>query len=322
YEHFVWVLLLQLQSSSAWIMGNGGKGCLFIEFPFALDTAWYKEQPCTEFRTLEHRKERTGFKHESIILRLFDGSVCRIERTGDPNTRFDALSRQGSVAYDIAQRFRLEEVGQACLWTSDVVAEVTLPCIFDLMDVLKICRAIHEGAKTRNYTLQVLNCCFFSLAIQTENGLEKIADIDQSPTRVLERLYSVLSPCNARSECKNAFMQKIKFEFQHQITHESQLGNHSTVNLDLDKLIEEWIRVVFADVIRNSVDTITLSSNSDSDQPVATACLKHPLLEIVTERLSLADPTTLTHFPYTSQSLYSGTVDHVAHDSQKWESAS
>ncbi|CAE6528802.1 unnamed protein product [Rhizoctonia solani] len=147
-------------------MGNGGKGRMLIKFPLPLDDGWYKEQPCTTFRVFQHRKERSGFKHEFIVLQLLDGSVCRIERMGDPDARFDALSPRGSVAHDMAQCFRPDELDQACLATSEVIAEVELPCDFDLMDVLKICRAIHEGEKTRNYTLRVFNCYFFSLAIQ------------------------------------------------------------------------------------------------------------------------------------------------------------
>ncbi|CAE6472714.1 unnamed protein product [Rhizoctonia solani] len=152
--------------SLAWSLGNGGKGRTLIKFPLPLDDGWYKEQPCTTFRSFQHRKERSGFKHEFIVLQLLDGSVCRIERMGDPDARFDALSPRGSVAHDMAQCFRPDELDQACLGSSDIVAEVELPCDFDLMDVLKICRAIHEGEKTRNYTLQVFNCYFFSLAIQ------------------------------------------------------------------------------------------------------------------------------------------------------------
>ncbi|KDN33663.1 hypothetical protein RSAG8_13247, partial [Rhizoctonia solani AG-8 WAC10335] len=153
-------------SSLTWSMGNGGKGRLLIQFLFALDVGWYAEQPCAKFQTFEHQKERSGFRHEFIILRLLDGSICHVEHMGDPNARFDALSHEGSIAYDMAQCFRLDEIDKACLLTSDVIAEVTLPCTFDIMDMLKICQAIHEGTKTRNYTLQVLNCYFFSISIQ------------------------------------------------------------------------------------------------------------------------------------------------------------
>lgn len=145
-------------------MGNGGKGRIRLHFP--LEMGWYHEQPCTEFESLEHRKEPKGFRHEFIVLKLVDGSICRIERTGDPDARFDALSSQGSVAYDIAQCFRPKDLAGASLDTSEVIAEIHMPRRLDISDVLTICRAIQEGEKTRNYTLQEFNCYFFSLAIQ------------------------------------------------------------------------------------------------------------------------------------------------------------
>lgn len=86
---------------------------------------------------------------------------------GDPNARLDALLPQGSVAHDVAQCFRLENIADACLGTSDLVAEVTFPRQLDLLDVLLVCRAIHEGEKTCNYTLEIFNCYFFALAIQS-----------------------------------------------------------------------------------------------------------------------------------------------------------
>ncbi|KAG8711295.1 hypothetical protein FRC08_016062 [Ceratobasidium sp. 394] len=95
-----------------------------------------------------------------------DGSICRIERMGDPEARFDAISANGSTAYDMAQSFANDRSPAACLSTSDVVARVEFPRELDLMDVLRICRAIHEGEKTHNYTLQSYNCYFFTLAIQ------------------------------------------------------------------------------------------------------------------------------------------------------------
>ncbi|EUC58577.1 hypothetical protein RSOL_265520 [Rhizoctonia solani AG-3 Rhs1AP] len=237
--------------SLAWAMGNGGKGRLIIEFPFALDKGWYTEQPCTKFETFEHRKERTGFRHEFIVLRLLDGSVCRIERTGDPNARFDALSHRGSVAYDMAQCFRPENIKQACLSTSDIVAEVTLPYEFDIMDVLKICRAIHEGEKTRNYTLQVFNCYFFSLAIQAcltrlithwedkhffknwlsqvAHGIEVLGEPLRTPAALLPakpnhesilfRLCSILTPHKCYSSRKRSLLDKLKSKFQRSVDH-------------------------------------------------------------------------------------------------------
>ncbi|CAE6403053.1 unnamed protein product [Rhizoctonia solani] len=148
----------------AWSLGSGGKGYLVIDFPFILDSGWYQEQSCTEFRTFQHRKEREGLRHEFIILKLLNGSVCRVERMGDPNARLNALATHGSVAHDIAQCFGSES--EAHLESSELISETTLPCKYEIQDVLKICRAIKEGEKTRNYTLQVYNCYFFSIAIQ------------------------------------------------------------------------------------------------------------------------------------------------------------
>lgn len=146
-------------------MGKRPQGPVRIEFPFQMD--WYKAQPSTKFQSLQHRKKPYGFKHEFIVLYLDDGSICRIERMGDPDARFNALIPQGSVAEDVAQCFRPKNIDDAHLSTSDeIVAEITFPYKLDIMDVLKICRGIHEGEKTRNYTLQGYNCYFFSLAIQ------------------------------------------------------------------------------------------------------------------------------------------------------------
>ncbi|KAG8708542.1 hypothetical protein FRC09_001201 [Ceratobasidium sp. 395] len=153
-----------INPSLAWSMGNAGKGRFHMTFPLTL--AWYHEQPCTRFQSLQHRKEREGLQHEFIVLELTDGSICRVERMGDPNARFEAISATGTVAYDMAQSFSPDRLSGAHLDTSDLVARVTLPAVFDLMDVLRICRAIHEGEKTDKYTLQKFNCYFFALAIQ------------------------------------------------------------------------------------------------------------------------------------------------------------
>ncbi|KAG8702281.1 hypothetical protein FRC09_004818 [Ceratobasidium sp. 395] len=153
-----------INPSLTWSMGNAGKGRFHMTFPLKL--AWYHEQPCTRFQSLQHRKEREGFQHEFIVLELTDGSICRVERMGDPNARFEAISATGTIAYDLAQSFSPDRLSEAHLDTSDVVARITLPVVFDLMDVLRICRAIHEGEKTDKYTLQKFNCYFFALAIQ------------------------------------------------------------------------------------------------------------------------------------------------------------
>ncbi|KAG8678558.1 hypothetical protein FRC08_017673 [Ceratobasidium sp. 394] len=154
-----------INPSIAWVRGRRGGGRFHITFP--LDSTWYREQACTRFRSLQHRKERNGlFRHEFIVLELENKSICRIERMGDPNASFDAISPQGIVAYDFIQSFPSDKDPEACLGTSDVVAEITFPPSLDLKLVLHICRAIQEGERTSNYTLQVFNCYFFALAVQ------------------------------------------------------------------------------------------------------------------------------------------------------------
>lgn len=187
-----------------------------IKFPS--DLGWYKELPCTTFRSLQHRKERTGFWHEYIVLEFVDGSICRLERMGDPYARVEALSPQGTTAHDIAQCFRPEAIPTACLDSSDIITQIAFPCDLDFMDVLRICRAIQEGEETCSYTLLSSNCYFFCLAIQAgltrlvtswtiqrppddrvsavRNSVNVLADTQSTPDHqdfLLLRIYSVFS---------------------------------------------------------------------------------------------------------------------------------
>ncbi|KAG8683409.1 hypothetical protein FRC11_013608, partial [Ceratobasidium sp. 423] len=76
----------------AWSMGNGGRGYVRIEFPFNL--AWCREQPSRNFLSFQHRKEPKGLRHEFIVLQMTDGSICGVERMGDPNAQVNALTPQ------------------------------------------------------------------------------------------------------------------------------------------------------------------------------------------------------------------------------------
>ncbi|KAF8598706.1 hypothetical protein BDV93DRAFT_547286 [Ceratobasidium sp. AG-I] len=136
-------------SSLAWAMGQRGEGRFLIKFP--LEPGWYSEQPCTTFTSLEHRKECTGLRHEYIVLNLENGAICRLERMGDADARFNAILPQGSTAYDFAQCFQPEHISQAHPHPSDVIAHVVFPYTLDLKDVLAVCRAIQEGDKTCKY---------------------------------------------------------------------------------------------------------------------------------------------------------------------------
>ncbi|KAF8605642.1 hypothetical protein BDV93DRAFT_570245 [Ceratobasidium sp. AG-I] len=159
-----WSSTPTLNDSLTSALGSRDKQCINLQFPLELD--WYKEQTCTTFRTLQHRKERAGFWHEYIMLQLQDGSFFRLERMGDPYARVEALSTHGTSARDIAQWFRLDEISEAHLESSDIVTEVTFPEPLDVIDALRVCRAIQEGERTCSYTLLSSNCYFFTLAIQ------------------------------------------------------------------------------------------------------------------------------------------------------------
>lgn len=133
-----------------------------------MDMRWYMAQPSRNIRSLEHRKEMGGiFKHEFIVLRLDGEAICRLERMGDPDARFDAITPQGTTAYDLIESFQQGKLSDAHLGTSEVLAKVEFPKEVDLLLVLLACRAIHEGENTCKYTLQTFNCYFFALAIQS-----------------------------------------------------------------------------------------------------------------------------------------------------------
>ncbi|CCO33606.1 hypothetical protein BN14_07690 [Rhizoctonia solani AG-1 IB] len=272
----------------AWYFGNKGKGYIVIEFPMALESGWYAEQRCTKFRVFQHRKERKGLTHEFIVLKLLDGSVCRIERMGDPKARFEALSPRGSVAQDIAQCFGPEELDQAHLDTSDIIAEVELPCYFDIMDVLKICRAIHEGEKTRNYTLQVYNCYFFAIAIQVcltrlvahwedkelfetwyshlNQAVQAFVDIDEEhaypnllPARpVVFRLYGILEGDSGSALLVNGMKSKLqalvtRYSGDIHNTMSQRINDllwYSSIHSSFREFIEQMVKSAMLDVFR------------------------------------------------------------------------
>ncbi|KAG8683380.1 hypothetical protein FRC11_013641, partial [Ceratobasidium sp. 423] len=269
--------------SLEWSMRNGKRGFLVIKFPLELKNGWYNKQPCTAFQTFQHRKERGVLKHEFILLKLKDGSVCRVERMGDPNARFNALSPQGSVAQDIAWCFGKDELEEADLDDSDVITEVELPCEFDIMDVLKICRAIQEGEKTCNYTLQVYNCYFFSLAIQVcltrlvahwedkkslgvwlshiSDAVQGLTNTDQtittltplSPYPTIIQLYSILLCDDERTRLMNDIKFSLRSHIAGTIPQElayriNDLLWHSTISPSLSEFTEGKVKMAFVEV--------------------------------------------------------------------------
>ncbi|KAH7334987.1 hypothetical protein B0J17DRAFT_630933 [Rhizoctonia solani] len=126
---------------------------------------WYhdlEKSSTTTFRTIQHRRDtKSFFCHEFLLVKLSDGAICRIERTGE-GSRVDAIRQFGCVANDYIQYFRptTYEVSTLGSKSSELVAEIHFPHELDIMDVLAICYAIYEGDRTRKYTLQRFNCYF------------------------------------------------------------------------------------------------------------------------------------------------------------------
>ncbi|KAG9081923.1 hypothetical protein FS749_007285 [Ceratobasidium sp. UAMH 11750] len=101
------------------------------------------------------------FYHEFLLLKLTDGAVCRIERTGD-GSRADAIRYSGCTANDLIQWFSAEDYTRFSATTpSELVAEIEFGRHFDIMDVLAVCYSIQKVKASRVYTLQRYNCYFF-----------------------------------------------------------------------------------------------------------------------------------------------------------------
>jgi hypothetical protein len=309
--------------SLAWSLGNNGLGRFLLEFPLNLD--WYYEQPFTEFQSLEHRKERTGFQHEFIVLILLDGSICRLERMGDPDARFDALRSQGSIAHDIAQYFPPDKLSEACLGTSDIVAEITFPHRLDIIDVLRVCRAIHEGEKTRNYTLQCFNCYFFAIAIQSvltrlvagwgetftletwRSGLQNVrsdlTDVYQTPRSARDerppfiRIYSLLKS-DIQWPAEDLLGQLLdKLYDPESFTQIRKAWNsvlwHSDVELAVDYVVENRAKEVMLEVLKDgehsSADqNLDMLSISDMHSEPAKHQCRILLLKLVSQAASMS----------------------------------
>jgi hypothetical protein len=150
---------------------ESGEGPLLITFinewkkrddpPFE----WHARQPHTRFKSIQHRRSRDSpFFHEFLILKLDDGSVCRLERTGE-GSQLDAIRRIGSRAHDIIERITDQGYELELEKGSDIVSRIELPREFDLIDVLAICYAIQKSKHSSKYTLQRYNCYFFCCTI-------------------------------------------------------------------------------------------------------------------------------------------------------------
>ncbi|KAG8679338.1 hypothetical protein FRC09_019036, partial [Ceratobasidium sp. 395] len=129
---------------------------------------WYNQQcvSITRFRSIEHRKDIEGpFFHQFLLLKLTDGTVCRVERTGQ-GSHLDAIRDVGCTAKDLIQWFSQPDYEAfSARFPSERIAEVGLGQEFDILDVLAVCYSIQRTKACSRYTLQRYNCYFLCLTI-------------------------------------------------------------------------------------------------------------------------------------------------------------
>ncbi|KAG8724538.1 hypothetical protein FRC09_017436 [Ceratobasidium sp. 395] len=169
---------------------------------------WYNQQckSSTKFRSIEHRRDAEGpFFHEFLLLKLTDGAVCRVERTGE-GSRADAIRYMGCTANDLIQWFTGPDYAAFSVKRpSERIAEVDLYQEFDILDVLAVCYSIKNITRCRAYTLQRYNCyflCLTVLAVLTRRVASwetkiKADESDTSLNAMYER-WSSLSPDQAK----------------------------------------------------------------------------------------------------------------------------
>ncbi|KAG9086534.1 hypothetical protein FS749_003577, partial [Ceratobasidium sp. UAMH 11750] len=185
---------------------------------------WYEQQrqTSTRFQSIEHRKNLDGpFYHEFLLLKLTDGAICRVERTGD-GSRADALRYTGCISNDLIQWFSADDYAKfSTSMPSTLVAEIDLQREFDILDVLAVCYSIQNTQVCSVYTLQRYNCYFFCwtiLAVLTrriwetritsdvwdsavDSAIDHWSNVPPAETKkhLMLRIYTLLDPTNPRA---------------------------------------------------------------------------------------------------------------------------
>ncbi|KAG8718797.1 hypothetical protein FRC09_012082 [Ceratobasidium sp. 395] len=193
------------------LSGSGDRGRLFVmrfdsewQQPGCSVMKWYNQQckSSTKFRSIEHRRDAEGpFFHEFLLLKLTDGAICRVERTGE-GSRADAIRYIGCMANDLVQWFSGPDYAAFSVKRpSERIAEVDLYQEFDILDVIAVCYSIQKITRCRAYTLQRYNCyflCLTVLAVLTRRvaGWETKIKADEWDTSLdaMHKRWSSLSP--------------------------------------------------------------------------------------------------------------------------------
>lgn len=131
---------------------------------------WYKNQgPKTRFTSLEYRKDREGqFRHEFIVVRLNDTTLCRFDRRAREDLRGYALKDEGTITEDSAHVLYSDQKEYKELdEESEVLLSISFPDGEDLKLILAVCFGIQAHPRAASYSLFRYNCFFFSWTIVT-----------------------------------------------------------------------------------------------------------------------------------------------------------
>ncbi|KEP45225.1 hypothetical protein V565_300270, partial [Rhizoctonia solani 123E] len=125
---------------------------------------WYRKQPATGFTHIEHRKETTGrFRHEFVVFRLNNSTICRFDRRAREDMRGHALKDEGTESEDSAHVItEADTESRACLSKSEVLMSAPIDGECDLEFILAVCCGIQSHREAKSYSLLHYNCYFFS----------------------------------------------------------------------------------------------------------------------------------------------------------------
>ncbi|CAE7067127.1 unnamed protein product [Rhizoctonia solani] len=130
--------------------------------------AWYKYQGAkTRFTHLEYRKVKHGqIKHEFIVVRLSNTTLCRFDRRPQDKERGLVLLDEGAPAEDSVHVLSsFETAYEDLMRETEVLLTINLPRGEDLSFILAVCEAIQTHGEASAYNLMRYNCYFFSWMI-------------------------------------------------------------------------------------------------------------------------------------------------------------
>ncbi|CAE7051355.1 unnamed protein product [Rhizoctonia solani] len=145
-----------------------------IQLPIVLDfrsdrgerdiRQWCRKQPTTRFTHIEYRKDTNGhFKHEFVVARLDNSTVCRFDRRAREDARGHALKDEGTASEDSAHVITLADTeSKARLDESEVLMSIELEQKQNFEFLLAVCHAIQLHPRAKSYSLLQYNCYFFS----------------------------------------------------------------------------------------------------------------------------------------------------------------